>query len=366
LDKLKGRAGGKVKIKSVKHWTEDLELTRPYTIAYETISSVVNQFVRIDTDDGKWGIGSASPSPEVTGESLNDCRNALSSYLEPLLLGQETRDLKRLCHETHKTITDAPAACAAIDIALHDLMAKYLNLPLADMLGKVHKSLPTSITIGIQSIEESLHEAEEYTAQGFRIIKLKIGNQLEQDVECLHKLREKFGERVKIRVDANQGYSLDDYKQFIADTESLDIEFTEQPMPVASLNRMHDLPDAVCKRTAADENLLFPADAWQLAKEPQPFGIFNVKLMKCGGIIPALQIARIANSSKIELMWGCNDESVVSITAALHAALASEATRYLDLDGSFDLARDLVTGGFVLQNGELSTTKQPGLGVKLK
>jgi L-alanine-DL-glutamate epimerase-like enolase superfamily enzyme len=93
-------------------------------------------------------------------------------------------------------------------------------------------------------------------------------------------------------------------------------------------------------------------------------GIFNIKLMKCGGVRPALRIATIAEIAGIELMWGCMDESIISISAALHAALASPATRYLDLDGSLDLARDVVSGGFVLQDGFLSTSDAPGLGVK--
>jgi L-alanine-DL-glutamate epimerase-like enolase superfamily enzyme len=87
--------------------------------------------------------------------------------------------------------------------------------------------------------------------------------------------------------------------------------------------------------------------------------------MKCGGIAAGLQIAEIANLAGIELMWGCMDESRVGIAAALHAALASPTTRYLDLDGSLDLARDLVGGGFVLEGGKLRVTDQPGLGVNL-
>ena len=62
-------------------------------------------------------------------------------------------------------------------------------------------------------------------------------------------------------------------------------------------------------------------------------------------------------------MWGCMDESIISISAALHAALASPATRYLDLDGSLDLARDVVDGGFVLEDGYMRTTDAPGLGL---
>ena len=85
--------------------------------------------------------------------------------------------------------------------------------------------------------------------------------------------------------------------------------------------------------------------------------------MKSGGVFPALRIAAIAQTAGIELMWGCMDESIISITAALHAALASPATRYLDLDGSLDLARDVVKGGFVLRDGYLSTSNAPGLGV---
>jgi L-alanine-DL-glutamate epimerase-like enolase superfamily enzyme len=87
--------------------------------------------------------------------------------------------------------------------------------------------------------------------------------------------------------------------------------------------------------------------------------------MKCGGIQPALEIATIAKNAGIELMWGCNDESIVSISAALHAALSSSATRYLDLDGSFDLARDIVSGGFTVNDGYMSLTGEPGLGVRI-
>ncbi len=85
--------------------------------------------------------------------------------------------------------------------------------------------------------------------------------------------------------------------------------------------------------------------------------------MKCGGISPAQRIAHLAEATGTGLMWGCNDESRISIAAALHVALASPATRYLDLDGSFDLARDLAAGGFVLDEGMLRTAPGPGLGV---
>jgi L-alanine-DL-glutamate epimerase-like enolase superfamily enzyme len=93
-------------------------------------------------------------------------------------------------------------------------------------------------------------------------------------------------------------------------------------------------------------------------------GIYNIKLMKCGGVRQALKIADIAFLDNIDLFWGCNDESRVSITAALHAAFASANTKYIDLDGSLDLAQDIVKGGFILTDGMMSCSDKPGLGLE--
>src|SRR4029079_17005876 len=96
------------------------------------------------------------------------------------------------------------------------------------------------------------------------------------------------------------------------------------------------------KVLAADESLLDATNASFLSHPPRPYGIYNIKLMKCGGIKAARDIASIAKYARINLFWGCNDESIISITAALHAAYSCSNTKYLDLDGSFDLSKDLV------------------------
>ena len=116
------------------------------------------------------------------------------------------------------------------------------------------------------------------------------------------------------------------------------------------------------KKLAADESLHHAKAALDLAAVNHPFGIYNIKLMKCGGILGAREIAGIAKPAGIQLFWGCNDESIISITAALHVAYSCPHTQYLDLDGSFDLAEDLVKGGFEIKNGLLMINKQPGFG----
>ena len=353
-----------MKIVKVKYWTENLDLARPYTIAYKTIEAVENIFVQFETDDGAWGMGAASPGESVTGESFDDCRGALEEYLEPLLLGKDVRHIKAVCRKLEEKMPQAPAARAAIDMALHDALAKHLDVPLVEMLGRVHTSLPTSITIGIKSAEESLAEAQEYIDRGFQILKVKIGKSLEEDLEVLHKLREKAGGDIAIRVDANQGYSAETFTEFVEKAEALDLEFVDQPLAADNIRGMHLLTEKVRQGSAADESLLNAKDALRLAHAPHPFGIYNIKLMKCGGVAAGLAMGEIAHLAGIDLMWGCMDESIVSIAAALHAALASPATRYLDLDGSLDLARDVVKGGFVIKDGYMNVLDKPGLGIE--
>lgn len=353
-----------MKIIGFEHWTEPLALKRPYRIAGRTIADVENHFVRLEAANGTCGYGAASPAEEVTGESMSDCAAAARQYLEACVAGRDLRCLPAVTGGLRQQPAGCPAARAAVDMALYDLAGKLLDLPLSRILGCRQNRLPTSITIGIQAAAEALAEAGEYVGRGFRILKVKIGDSLEADLDLLRQLRDKVGDRIHIRVDANQGYTGDQLRDFHRRTQELALELIEQPLPVAGDDEMRDLPAELRARCAADESLCSDADAMRLACTPRPFGIYNIKLMKCGGVTPALDMIRMAEAAGIDLMWGCNDESCVSIAAALHTALSSAATRYLDLDGSFDLGRDIFAGGFVLENGALRPNGEPGLGVR--
>lgn len=352
-----------MKIRSVKSYRHAFELTRPYTIAYKTQTTAENVIVEIQTDDGKIGLGAGSPAKEVTQESMEMCIQALNSC-EQRWVGREVSDLPLLKREVYSKLVESPAACAAVDIALHDLYAQALNKPLVDVLGRVHHQLATSITIGIKNVEETLVEAQEYFLRGFRVLKVKLGCDLAEDIERLVKLRERYGSEMTIRVDPNQGYTLSELITFFDKTKNVDIEFIEQPIKVTKVQELHELSVEQKKHIALDESMLSPKDAIRLLMPTPCCGIYNIKLMKCGGIHAAQQIATIAEAADLKLMWGCMDESIISITAALHAAFSSPATQYIDLDGSLDLAQDIVTGGFNLKNGIMSVLDLPGLGVR--
>lgn len=338
-------------------------LKRPYRIANQTTESVRIAFVRIEGENGVTGYGSATPEPDITGESFEACVEALERGASRLV--RTTRDVREHIRALEPLSPATPGARAALDMALFDLWARLAGRPLVDLLGRVHRELPTSITIGIMAVDETLEEADEYVARGFRALKVKIGESFEADMERMTRLREHVGPSIALRADANVGYEPASIVRCYEHLHALDVEVLEQPSPPERDADLRVLAVPVRRWLMADESLHDESDALDLGHEPRPYGVWNVKLMKCGGIAPALRIAHIAAQHGVDLMWGCMDESEIGIAAALHAAFACSATRYLDLDGSFDLARDPARGGFELVDGCLRTSNRPGLGVEV-
>jgi len=261
---------------------------------------------------------------------------------------------------------DKPALLAALDMALHDLFCKHVDISLGRYLGNNLQPIATSITIGIKNVAETVEEGLEYRDRDFKIIKLKIGQSKEEDIERSIKLREAVGSEMKIRVDANQGYDVEEFTDFYHQTQKANLELFEQPMKPSKVEEMMKLSGEIRELCAADEDLHKQKDALRLTKMGRPFGIFNIKLMKCGGITESRRIADVAHLENIDLMWGCMDESVISISASLNIALACQQTEYLDLDGSLDLASDIASGGFKLEKGVLYPLLDvAGLGVEM-
>lgn len=353
-----------MKIKSVKSWLQQLPLTKPYTIAYSVIAATEIIFFTIELENGIVGIGASNPSPEVVGETPATTAANLQHPFIQQFTGRDIRHFNQLIDEALVQFPNLPGTIAAIDLALHDAFCQYTGIPVVDFYGRKMQALPTSVTIGIKETAAMIEEARGYLADGFRIIKIKTGVDVEEDIERICKLHENFAGKMTIRVDANTGYNIHDLKRFIKATSHLSVELIEQPLVPGNEQELLQLPAAQRKLLAADESLLDPASALQLAHPPLPYGIFNIKLMKCGGIRAAKAIAGIAACAGIDLFWGCNDESMASIAGALHAAYSCSNTKYLDLDGSFDLSKDLFSMGFVVKNGMMYCSDRPGFGLQ--
>lgn len=354
-----------MKIVAIRPYLKKMQLNKPYTIAYNTFSDVTLAFFEIELANGMIGYGSGSPAEEVVGETTQQTVANLQSEFVQSFVGRDIRQFQEIIFESNLQFPHMPGTLATIDIALHDAFGKYLGISIADFYGQKIKALPTSVTIGIKSVQETLEEAAGYKELGFRVLKVKTGLNVETDIERIIQLYEKYGNYFTIRVDANQGYTLNELKIFIAATKKYSLELIEQPIPVGKEQELLFLEKDARKLLTGDESLKDAKAALAFAIGDPLFGIYNIKLMKCGGIIGAKEIATIAQNANIDLFWGCNDESIISITAALHIAYSCPNTKYIDLDGSLDLAEDLVTGGFEIIDGSMHINDKPGFGFEL-
>jgi L-alanine-DL-glutamate epimerase-like enolase superfamily enzyme len=353
-----------MKIIEVQAWSVSMELTEPYTIAYETVTSATNVFLRIRTNQGTVGYGCAAPDAAVTGETAGETEEVLNHVVRDDLKGSDPLRPVRLLERLKPLLGDKPSAKAAVDMALHDLLGKAAGLPLWKLLGGYRDRIRTSVTIGILPEDETVDRAREFVRQGFRCLKLKGGQEVQADVDRVWKVREAVGPAIELRFDANQGYNAEEALAFVANTRGAKLELLEQPTPRGEPDLLRRVTRDAHLPVMADESLMNLRDAFRIARRDLA-DMVNIKLMKVGGIAEALQINAVARAANLEVMVGCMDESALAIAAGLHFALARPNVAYADLDGHLDLRGDPAAGAVVLKEGTLYTSKEPGLGFGL-
>ena len=348
-------------IKTSLHRVE-MPFIEPYTIAYETISGCTNLFLRAETDSGLIGWGCAAPDKAVTGETADMVEQAYNMTLEPMLRKTDPTTYARINDEMKLRFPKLPATRAMVDMLMYDLVARRADLPLYRLLGGYSVSIPTSITIGIMGVDETLARAIELIKQKFFILKIKGGKNVDEDIEKVMKIYEKFGDSINIRFDANQGYTAEQAIKFVEETRKADIDILEQPTPKED----RDLLGKVTKKSSipimADESLMNLSDAFHLASNDLS-DMINIKLMKVGGITEALHINSVAKAAGLECMVGCMDESALAISAGMHLALSRANIVYADLDGHLGLLNDPAKDAVIIRNGIMYPSDEPGLGI---
>ncbi len=329
---------------SLRHRRLDLELRHTFRLARGASDVRSNLVIELE-EDGRVGLGEAAPLAHY-GQDWRSAANAVEAMAERLT---DSRAFDSAA--ARAAVAGEPAAEAAIDMALRDLAGKRLGAPLWELMGIDPRSTPpTTFTIGLDTPEAVARKVRE--AGDFEVLKIKLGS--EEDRAVLEAVRDETDRPV--RVDANEGWTLDEAKARLDWLAGMGVELVEQPLPADRLEESRELRRMSPLPIVADESVHRAADVPRLA---EAFDGINIKLMKCGGLGEALRMIHVARAHGMKVMLGCMIESSLAVTAAAHL---SPLVDWADLDGNLLVTNDPFTG-VTVEGGRLVLPDGPGLGV---
>lgn len=354
-----------IKITGIKINTKEIPLIEPFRISSGVSSVSITSIVEVETDEGLIGYGEGVASRYVTGENLEGMIRAINIFGEAIT-NLNPLDIEQIYWKMESLMIRNPAAKAAVDIAIHDLIGKILQQPLYKVLGGYRNYVVTDLSLGIDEPAIMAQKAIKAIKRGFDTIKIKVGTTFKEDIVRVKAIREAVGPKVSLRIDANQAWSPKEALRIIDKLAEFDIEFVEQPVPSWDIDGLAYVTDHSSIPIMADESVLNARDTLRIVKE-RAADLINIKLMKCGGIREALKINNIAESSGVRCMLGCMiSETNVSITAAASVGAALKNIITSDLDSIFALERLPMDGGVLAQGKKLILSDIPGLGLKVK
>ena len=337
-------------------------LIQPFRTALGTHEFLENVLIRFGLSDGTQGCGEAAVATHITQETVEQTIRNLHSVGKSLI-GRDMGDLLKISNELHERLKDNKCALAAIEMALFDAWTRQKKIPLWKYFGPRPKTLTTDMTIVIADLKETAHAIQKFTRQGFRIFKVKIGQDEDLDFERLV-LVKKLAPRATIYLDANQGYTAKQTLRLLKRLEYAGIRpaLIEQPVPRADWEGLKAVTRSTKILVCADESARSYADAAKIIKE-KAAGVINIKLMKTG-LVESARIARLAHTHGVGLMIGGMMETSLAMTAAAHLAAGLGIFKYVDLDTPFFIQNGWKNNPYLNSSGKYDLSKaKAGIGV---
>lgn len=352
-------------ITTIDIYKSPIKLKEPFVISLGAFEYAENVVVVIHTNERITGYGECSPFMPVNGESMDTCF-IVAQYLAKALKGKNPLDISQCIDIIEHVIYGNSSIKSAFDMALYDIASQHAGLPLYQFLGgEKSKKLQTDYTVSIGDPFKMADDAQKIRENGFQIIKVKLGGTRIEDVERIKLIRERIGYDIPLRIDANQGWSVEKTPQILKDLSQYKIQFCEEPIPRW---QFMDLP-AIRKNSPipimADESCSNHHDAKRLL-QIDACDLLNIKLGKSGGIFDALKIIQVAKCRSTEIQIGGFLESRLAFTACAHLALKDKLISFFDFDTPLMFEEDPVIGGIKYsQYGEITLVDAPGLGAKM-
>ncbi|QED46823.1 mandelate racemase/muconate lactonizing enzyme family protein [Cytobacillus dafuensis] len=353
-----------MKITTIELYAIHLPLHVPFVVSYHTYDYMPSIIVKIETDEGIIGYGEGVADEHVTGESLEGVYHILKSTLAPVLIGQNPLEIEKIHDLMNKTIYGAPTAKAAIDIACFDIMGKKLQQPVYQLIGgRYHDEFPITHVLSIAEPDQMAAEAAFMVEEGYKSFKMKVGTNVSKDVERIQAVRECVGEDIAIRVDVNQGWNnsataLVALKQL----QDCDLDWVEQPVVADDIDGMVEIKSKTMIPLMIDEGLRGQREMLEIIQKRAAHKV-NIKLMKCGGILPAVKLAHQAELAGIECQIGSMVESSIGSAAGFHVAFSKKIITSVELTGPLKFSKDV--GNLHYDVPFIHLTDKPGLGIEM-
>jgi L-Ala-D/L-Glu epimerase len=340
----------------------ELKLQKPVLMAgLPAIEKITAIFVRIETKQGQTAWGCTVANQHLTGEKPEEVTRACQECAA-LVPDLHPMHIEYSLAELASRTKASPAVLCAFDLAFHDLLGLAAGMPLYRLLGGYRQRIQTSATVPISSVKESVEIACSRANQGFRMLKVKGGLDVEEDIRRLRAIKRALPDHI-LWLDADGGYSVRQAMELSQALENV-LEMFEQPTAADDLHGLRQLRENSRIPILADQSLTGAESALMLASERVVDGL-SVKLVSSGGLRSARQIDAIAQAARLTTMVGCFIEPALLISAGLSLALSSPNVAYCDLDGYLDLVGDPSQAGFELQEGWLVASDVPGLGYQV-
>lgn len=329
-----------------------LHFREPFAIAYERVTSASVVIIHLHDEKGRIGLGSAAPDPYVTGETTPIILRLLKKRLTEDFFDLPLGELHRYHKKIQTLFKKFPSAQSAVEEALINLLLARRHKSVTNFFHNFRRHCNAVITVGINDEAHTIQEIKKRLREGFSIIKLKCGDDLNKDIRKIFEARNSIPNDGKLLLDANQGYSFKEAVQLLHTIKKLDIAAIEQPIAAKDINGLKKLRSMQIIPIIADEAASDVDKTVELLRGDYVDGI-NIKLMKQGGLIGCANIFYLAKKLGKLTMLGCMYESNISITTGARLASALPFD-FVDLDsGHLDFYNDPTKGGAYIKNGKI-------------
>ncbi|MBW1699530.1 MAG: mandelate racemase/muconate lactonizing enzyme family protein [Deltaproteobacteria bacterium] len=301
-----------MKIRAVEIKRVRIPLSEPYVFGpnleghshyRKPVDYFENIVIRMKGEEGLEGIGECVVRSTIS--SIDLAEKTLESEFVPAIIGMDSMDVEAIIKKLDPQKRPDLGPVAGIDLALWDLNGKQLGLPAYKLLGgAVQDSLPASYTLSMASPDKMAEKTLEMANYGYKTFVVKVGQgTVQEDIDRVRIVREAAGSGIKLRLDANSAWTVENAIPVLQAAESYDVEYIEQPIPPGDLEGLKRIAASTRVPICVDESLQYLSDAVELIRSGA-VGLFNIKVPQCGGLWLSKKIAAVAESAGIPCICG--------------------------------------------------------------